>query len=392
MKDFGVYIHIPFCEHKCSYCDFFSLAGSGKSEISRYFDHLNREIELFSSESNVPPQISTIYIGGGTPSSVPFVLIDEIIGTVYKCFGRPIQKEITIEVNPHSAIRKNFDEYLKAGINRLSIGIQSLNDKELRALDRIHTRDICISTLKSARTAGFSNISIDLIFGIPGQTINSWKSTLDRIIELKPEHISAYSLMLEPGTKMTMRVYSGKTALPDEAISIEMFELTRKLLTENGYTHYEISNYSLPGNNSIHNSNYWELIPYKGFGLSSHSYFDNIRTWNTNDPKVYCDMIDNNKLPEGGKEKLDIIDRINETIMLGLRKTTGFSFNKFGSEYGDKAAEILRRKVDFINQRAGFGVMVSREDNFICLSKKSLIISDEIISSLLFGKDDKDRL
>ncbi|MCP4726562.1 MAG: radical SAM family heme chaperone HemW [bacterium] len=388
----GIYIHIPFCEQRCNYCDFFSTAGYGVNRIQKYFDYLNEEIRIYAEDSGRPGSINTIYIGGGTPSTVPAGMITDLVKKAIQHFGPPEADEITIEVNPHSAIQDNLKEYRKSGINRLSIGIQSLDNSELLALDRIHTVEECLSTLEAARTIGYSNISLDLIFGIPGQTVQSWKNTLDQIIEFKPEHISAYTLMLEQGTKMTEEVRSGKFTLPAEDSSVEMFEICRKLLSENGYIHYEISNYSLPEFESIHNTNYWRRSHYKGLGLSAHSYFSNIRYWNTKDFDVYYNMIDQGLMPIEDKEELSIIDRINETILLGLRMTGGFSLKYFESEFGKNSVEILDEKIRNLRRIVDDDNVILTENNNIRLSGKSLIVSDEILTSMLFSDNEINKI
>ncbi|KPK88615.1 hypothetical protein AMJ80_10860, partial [bacterium SM23_31] len=267
-EDWGLYFHIPFCEHRCSYCDFFSTADCGFEKIERYFSRLSREFDLFArSVDKRTVHVQSVYFGGGTPSYAPASEITSLLSKILAEFDITEDIEITVEVNPHSALQETLSAYMEARVNRLSIGVQSLNPNELTILERIHSVNDCLTTVDVARKTGFHNISLDFIYGIPGQTMQSWKKTLEDAAAVHAEHISAYMLMLEKGTKMTGLLQSGALQLPDEDAVAEMYEFAHLFLGKSGYEHYEVSNFAKPGYASQHNIHYWKRKPYKGFGM-----------------------------------------------------------------------------------------------------------------------------
>ncbi len=390
IEQWALYFHIPFCERKCGYCDFFSVANYERQPIRRYFSYLEREYQLFTREfEKRNARISSIYFGGGTPSYVPADNIVSLLSIIGSTIVINEDTEITIEVNPSSAITRKFEKYSAAGINRISIGIQSLIPSELDQLERIHTVTEAVETFNSARNAGFDNISVDLIFGIPGQTPNSWYESILGILELKPEHISAYSLTPEPGTPMYEVFQNGRLSLPVDELSAELFFLSQFYFKSAGYSQYEVSNFALNNREARHNSHYWSKKQYKGFGVSAHSFFDNIRSWNTKDFDEYYSRLDAGETSGSGSEQLTDIQRMNETIMLSLRTSEGLSLSKFKAEFGAKTTKELMKKVSLLAENDYSSFYFKDSGSVISLSSRGLFLSDEIISRLLFdGKEE----
>lgn len=285
----GIYIHIPFCIKKCSYCDFLSFS-AGKMEQENYIFALLGEISKWGEyygKKGRDYQVSTIYFGGGTPSVLESVYIKEIFSAIKNSYTIKSDAEITIECNPKTADYNKFDSYLKIGINRLSIGLQSVHNNELKQIGRIHTWEDFLQTYRAARSAGFSNINLDIMSALPDQTYDSYYKTLETVIRLNPKHISSYSLIIEEGTLFFDMYQQGILHLPDEDLERQMYYNTNKFLEQSGYHRYEISNYAKTGYESKHNSSYWKRENYLGFGLGSSSFIDNIRFQNITDFTQY---------------------------------------------------------------------------------------------------------
>jgi len=378
----GFYIHIPFCERRCGYCDFFSTAGYSKAEMRRYCGYLQGEIKLFAEKNKEEIIVQSLYIGGGTPSYAPPESVIPLIKTIKNLFPVTGDAEITIEVNPKSALEKTLIDYRNAGVNRLSIGIQSLNQDDLKTLGRLHSIEDGYKTVNSALTVGFNNINVDVIFGIPGQTLKSLESTVEEIIEFAPEHISAYALTVEPGTPLSGMVQSGELFLPDDEAIAEMFILIRQNLQNSGYEQYEISNYARPGHRSLHNMQYWRRGRYKGFGLSAHSFDGNVRSWNTTDFQWYYAEIDAGKLPIKDSEVLTTLQQMNEEIMLRLRTNEGLSLEEFKRQFGNVYTEKLKQNIDNFIHNGGFEYIELNSDSIV-LNNKGFLVSDKIIETLL---------
>ena len=279
-KEIGIYIHIPFCARKCFYCDFVSYANK-EEKISDYINAITYEIESFAKEFSNDYIVTTIYIGGGTPSYIESTYIVSIIKELNKNYNIQSNAEITIEVNPGTVTRKKLQDYKKAGINRLSIGLQSTNDYLLKEIGRIHTYEQFLDVYFLAREVGFSNINVDLMIALPNQTMEILEDSLNKVVLLNPEHISVYSLILEEGTKLDELISKGKLELVDEELERKMYWKVKNMLQENGYKHYEISNFAKKGYESKHNLNCWEQKEYVGFGVSAHSYYNKTRYSNT---------------------------------------------------------------------------------------------------------------
>ncbi len=325
MKEIGIYVHIPYCKRKCDYCDFSSYSGK-EDTIEKYIETLKKEIDECSFTGF---DIGTIYIGGGTPSFIDSKYITEIINKIREKFIVSRNAEITIEMNPGTVTKEKLKDYKKSGINRLSIGLQSTDNKILKKIGRIHTYEEFIETYELARKEGFDNINIDLILALPGEDEESIKSQVEKIINLKPEHISVYSLIVEEGTKLKNRIDNNEIQLADDEEERDMYWGAKKLLEENGYEHYEISNFSLPNYRSRHNMDCWSQKEYLGFGCSAHSYFNGKRFSNANTIEKYIESYKEKNIEEEQSNE----DMAKEYMMLGLRKIEGVSISEFERKF-----------------------------------------------------------
>ena len=376
MKKAGIYIHIPFCTVKCIYCDFYSIT-ERKDIIHRFINAIIREIEMCNSDVS-EWTFDTIFIGGGTPSLLNGSKIEKIISALYKKFDLSNLVEFTIEVNPGEAPTEHLKLYKDYGINRLSIGVQSLQPKLLKFLTRIHDRKEVFQTFNNARDIGYDNINIDLIHSIPEQTLKLWKSDLEEIIGLNPEHISAYSLTVEKGTELFEMVKKKIVLMPKENINAKFFENTIRRLTSNGYSLYEISNFSKPGLLCKHNLHYWNIEPYLGFGPSAHSFDSNYRWNNTKNLDSYLQGIESNRSVKSKVEQLSKTNIINETIGFGLRMSSGIALNKLPKEFRKR----FENKLLSANQK--FKNCLKKTNQRVSLSNKGFLFADEIIVDLLF--------
>lgn len=332
-RELELYIHIPFCARKCAYCDFLSFA----APVRIYREYVEKLIEeIYGQRGNFQDyQVHTVFIGGGTPSILPPDMMEELLSVLQECFDIAADAEITIETNPGTLTMEKLETYLEGGINRLSIGLQSCDDMELNNLGRIHTFDEFLKSYQRARQAGFTNINVDLMSGLPGQDVHSWKNTLRKVLMLKPEHISAYSLIVEEGTPFYDRYGAGQGGLPDEDTDREMYHLTKEMLEAQGYERYEVSNYARPGYECRHNVGYWTGVDYLGLGLGASSYTHGFRYHNTGDLKEYLSL---NLLEPGAAsqeiQELSHEEKIEEFMFLGLRMMNGVSGSEFLGRFG----------------------------------------------------------
>ncbi|MCX7907963.1 MAG: radical SAM family heme chaperone HemW [Ignavibacteria bacterium] len=327
----GVYIHIPFCEKKCIYCEFYSITNQSLKE--EFIASLQKEIYLFTQIHNKKNDIiETIYIGGGTPSLLDISDVEKIISAIYDNFDTTNLKEITIECNPGSNFIGKLPDYRKIGINRISIGVQSLIPEELTFLGRIHTKEEALTSIESAINY-FDNVSVDIIFSLPNQTISSLQTTLNQLTNYEISHISAYSLIYEEGTPLFFELSKGKIQPKNEDEDYELYKLIFSTLEKFGFEHYEVSNFAKPGYKSLHNLGYWEHKEYFGFGPSAHSFFNKIRTWNVRNLNKYLKLLKQNLLPIESKEDITPDKYIIEKIMLSLR-AQGLTIHQLQSEFG----------------------------------------------------------
>jgi oxygen-independent coproporphyrinogen-3 oxidase len=323
-------------------------------------------------------KIETIYFGGGTPSLLEPVQVEKILAYVNKNFKVCDDAEITFEVNPGTVDRQKLLDYKNIGINRLSIGIQSLHEEDLKFLTRIHTAAESLSCYEAARLSGFKNISIDLIYGLPTQTIESWEKILCQAIELKPQHISAYNLIVEEGTPLFHLVQEKRVSKVSEEIETQMFECTINMLTSAGYRHYEVSNYALPDYEARHNENYWNYSTYFGFGPSAHSFFDKKRWWNVSSIFNYYSRISNGILPVAEEETLNRTQQISELIMLGVR-SKGVDIGKLQVDLKFDFLKSFDQTIKLLIENR-IGVL---HDGYFTLTGKGILISDEISRKLI---------
>ena len=367
-----IYIHIPFCIRKCDYCDFLS-GPSGPEEQADYVQALLREIQAV--EEGEGRSVSSIFIGGGTPSVLDERLLGDILREIRNRFKMEEDAEITIEVNPGTANIGKLQAYREMGINRLSIGLQSPEDRELKILGRIHNYGQFLETYQEARTVGFDNINIDLMSAIPDQTYEGWVKNLRTVAELEPEHISAYSLIVEEGTPFAAR----KLNLPDEDTEYNMYEATAQILKEYGFEQYEISNYARKGRECRHNVGYWTRQDYLGFGLGASSLYGKERFANTADMKKY---LENRKNPEKIREKepsLTREDEMAEFMFLGLRMTKGISKADFQRCFGCTRESVYGEVLEKYESME----LLLEKDGRIFLSREGIHVSNSIMAEFL---------
>lgn len=367
----GLYVHIPFCLRRCSYCSFLS-SDYCFDMACQFTDALKKEISSLSQEII----FSTIYIGGGTPTVLPPDLLKCILLSLFTNINYIHECEKTIEANPETIDREKLTLIKSFGINRLSIGGQSFNDYELRILGRAHDSEKVYTALKDARRAGFKNINIDLIFGIPGQTLTEWKSTLQKTVSLNPEHISTYGLTIEEGTALSHALKLHTVELPCEDTVADMFELAIDTLTKAGYVHYEISNFSKPGYECKHNLNYWNRGCYYGLGPGAYSFVDERRFFNVKDIVLYNKGVKEGKEQHENEEIIDRNQSLFESIFLGLRKTEGIKIKEINESYHIDFMKHFHHHIDEFCTRG----LMTEDSGFLRFTRKGLLVSNEILS------------
>tara|TARA_Y100000994_G_scaffold243239_1_gene241359 strand:+ start:969 stop:2096 length:1128 start_codon:yes stop_codon:yes gene_type:complete len=373
MKKSGLYIHIPFCKVKCVYCDFYSITKREK-QIPLFTECLLKEIDLYKDYSE-KWSFDTIFFGGGTPSLLPTKYLEQILQKLHDTFDTSKVTEISLEANPGEAPFEHLKDIKSLGVNRISMGFQSFDDKILKLLGRLHEAKDCFNTFNNVRKAGFDNINTDMIFNIPGLSVNNWKKDLNKLLELDPEHISAYSLTVEPSTKLFNLVKNKKVLMPIEKTDIEQFLITEDILSKNGYHQYEISNYAKKNKECKHNLHYWNLSPYLSFGPSAHSYDLKKRWWNVRSLEKYTNNLEKGKLPIEGNEILSRKDNYNETILNGLRLSKGIKTSDL-KEYSD-----IINKTEF-NKVIDKWDCLSISDKNIRLTKEGFLFVDEISTDM----------
>lgn len=340
MRNLGIYIHIPFCKRKCAYCDFISFSDKTKL-IEKYVLALEKEIDKCNiNKDNYI--IKTIYFGGGTPSFIESKYIVEILNNIKKKFNISEEVEITIEINPGTVTEEKLKDYYNAGINRISFGLQSTRSELLKLVGRIHSYSSFIEGYNLARKIGFKNINVDLMIGLPVQTLEDVKKDLERIIELKPEHISVYSLIVEEGTRIEEKIKNKELYLPPEELERKMYWEVKKQLEKAGYVHYEISNFAKPGYESKHNLSCWNQEEYLGFGIAAHSYFNGERYSNTEDFDKYFEHPEDSKIIH---EKQTQEDKQREFMLLGLRKIEGVKISDFKNKFIENPIYLYRESL-----------------------------------------------
>lgn len=383
MKELELYLHIPFCVKKCNYCDFLS-APAGEETRAAYVDALLEEIRGFDEPEDY--EVVTVFFGGGTPSILPGQAIFRIMEALREKFSFRKGAEITLEANPGTVDKEKLSFYKKAGINRLSFGLQSADAEELKKLGRIHTWEKFLESFQLAREAGFSNINVDLMSALPGQTKESWEKTLRQVLALQPEHISAYSLIIEEGTpfyqlyeKDVERRDAGEEPelIPSEEEERAMYEATGRILKEQGYLHYEISNYAKPGCECRHNLGYWQRRDYLGFGLGASTLLNPVRYKNTEDLEAYL----------GGdfsKKEFFVLtkdNQIEETMFLGLRVLEGVSKEHFREQFSCELRVVYRKEMEKLEQEG----LLEEEGDFVRLTSRGIDLSNPVLAEFLLS-------
>jgi len=372
----GIYVHIPFCRRKCLYCDFYSV---GERFITGDFDKLiNHELLLRGNFLN-DKRISTVYLGGGTPSLLPIESVGRILEGIDTLSSLNGDAEITIEVNPDDVSLELFRSYKRLGVNRISIGVQSFNQAELSFLGRRHSVESSSVAVHNAQDAGFENISIDLIYGIPGSTLQTWEHSLSVAENLNPQHFSCYHLTYEGNTPLTRRLRKGLFTALDEELSLGQFELLRSFAQSKGYLHYEVSNFAKEGFISRHNSSYWLGEEYLGLGPAAHSYNGAVRQWNPYSLERWEDGIKNNS-PNIEMESLSAVSKYNELLITRLRTIWGVNTDDVSRMFGESFASFLNKSAQkYIDD----GRMSRTKGNTLLISPSAYFVSDSIVENLM---------
>ena len=395
----GLYIHIPFCESRCIYCDFYST--TRLKDRTSYVNALIRELKfragyLPHSAGHLPP-IHTIYFGGGTPSQLNCCQLEQILNTIYKEYDVSNDAEITLEANPDDLSEQRIKELRKLPFNRLSMGIQTFDDKRLHFLKRRHNGKEAIEAVKRCQDAGLTNISIDLIYGLPQETLSEWEEDITLAISLHTPHISGYALIYEEGTPLWKMKEKELVKEIEDETSLAMYSLLIDCLTADGFEHYEISNFARPGFRSRHNSSYWMNIPYLGCGPSAHSFDGLSRQWNTPDLTTYINMVNACQSPTDffnaswiEKEELSLSTRYNDFILTSLRTCWGADIHIMKEKFGDKlTAYCLRMAKPYLD--SGHMILTKQNEQapegLLKLTRRGLFLSDGIISDLLYVED-----
>ena len=373
----GVYLHIPFCKSRCSYCDFATDVYRDSGAVDRYVNALVREIGLFT---DIPPAtetiIDTIYFGGGTPSLLEPGQVEIILTAVWEKFRVLTGAEVTMEMNPATVSAEKLAAYRELGVNRASFGVQTFNDRDLKLLARGHDANDARETFRLLRDAGFANISFDLIAGLPGQEMDDWRNNLAEALAMRPEHLSLYLLEVHQGTPLAEQLRAGRRPMPDEDAAAEMYETMLEMTAASGYTQYEISNFSLPGFESRHNTKYWRLDPVFGFGVSAHSFDGTRRYSNDRDTAGYVKRIEEEGSAEVGRESIDLE---SEFIFLGLRLNEGIQLAGYKERFGEEITEKYAAELDRLTELGLVDVSAER----IALTRRGMLFSNEVFAEFV---------
>ena len=376
-----LYVHIPFCLKRCIYCDFVSGIYDPE-KATDYISALKTEISTFQNKE----PLETLFIGGGTPTALSDMLLKELTTHIFSHFNFRENYEATIEANPGTIDRSKLESLISSGINRISIGVQSFNNDLLVFMGRIHNSEEAEQAVGMARKAGFENISIDLIYGIPGQTMSIWQETLEKAVRLNPEHISTYELTYEKGTELHNMFNEGNIInLPEEDLIVEMYEYAIDFLKSNGFSHYEISNFALPGYECRHNLNYWDRGEYYGAGLGAHSFVDHRRFFNVRELDRYIGLVLNNQSPVDAIEKITKDMALSEALFLGLRKTNGISLEILAKAFGKNILIAYDEAIHDL-KKEGLIEIVSSDCSYksiLRLTGSGLLLSNEVFVKFL---------
>lgn len=378
MEAISIYIHIPLCVKKCAYCDFASFAGR-MAQRDAYIDAVCREMRAQAAFFG-RRRVKTVFFGGGTPTLLNGGQMERLLGVMRECFDLAPDAEISMEGNPGTLTAENLAAYRAAGVNRLSLGVQSMDDALLSAIGRIHTARQAQEAVEMARAAGFDNLNLDLMLGLPGQTPAQWKETLAAAIALAPEHLSCYSLILEEGTPLYEQVQAGACApLPDEEALLQMDEITEQLLFAAGYAQYEVSNYAKPGRQCRHNIVYWECEPYLGLGLGAHSDMDGRRFYNPEEWEAYLRMANSGLTERAQEGESSAQERMFERMMMGLRMTRGVDCARFACDFGKEPEAVWGAA---IKRHIANGLLL-REGERLHLTPRGMQVMNSVLVDLM---------
>ena len=378
METISLYIHIPLCVKTCAYCDFASFAGR-MAHRDRYVQAVCREIRAQAAFFG-QRRIGTIFFGGGTPTLLSGAQIQMIMDTVHACFDLATDAEISMEGNPGTLTMENLCGYRAAGVNRLSLGVQSMDDGLLKSIGRIHTAKEAEAAVRMAREAGFENINMDLMYGLPGQTAAQWKDTLQKAIDLAPDHLSCYSLILEEGTQLFDSVNDGTCApLPDEETMEKMDALTLEKTREAGYAQYEVSNFARDGKMCRHNIVYWECLPYLGVGLNAHSDLDGRRFYNPADWEDYLAMAESGDTAREAEGSGTLDERMFERMMMGLRQTRGVDAARFEKDFGRSVGDVWPKTIADMTRRQ----LIDSNKERIRLTERGMQVMNGVLVNLM---------
>ena len=384
----SLYFHIPFCLSRCPYCDFNSYAGLGWL-IPQYVDALQEEMQLYAKAA-WQLEVITAYFGGGTPSLLPQEAVARLLETAARLFHASPEMEVTLEANPGTVKPSFLAQLRQSGVNRLSLGMQSFSDRELRLLGRIHSSAEAREAYRAARQAGFQNINIDLLYALPGQTIKEWQNSLAAALRLAPDHLSLYPLTLEPGTPLSDAVAAGSLPPPDSDLAADIYLLASDRLAGEGYIHYEISNWALPGRECRHNLTYWKNGPYLGFGAGAHSHLGGYRWANIPSPTEYAANLGRAKtnqaqqpgLPSPVTATIEPVDRdleIADSVILGLRLEEGIDFAHFAHRFGIELPALYRHQIE---ELTGVG-LIAGDERGIRLTTRGRLLGNEVFLRFL---------
>ena len=371
----SLYIHIPFCRQRCGYCSFVSYAGRD-ADIPAYVSALTQEISIRRQDS---VGVSTIYFGGGTPSLLAADSLDKIFKAIRTCYKVVDNAEITLEANPGTIDRAYLKAIHSLGVNRLSLGVQSLDDGELQLLGRIHTANEALESIRQAKEAGFTNISLDFIYGIPGRSLEAGRTMLGKVITLGAQHLSLYGLTLEEDTPIHQSVKLGIIPAPDPDAAASEYEMAEEMLEAAGYKQYEISNWSLQGFESRHNLAYWKRTPYLGLGVAAHSFLDNQRIANTSDLDEYLSCLSDGRLPPQSTEVIYKSTALSEAIILGLRLNNGVSADDIKAQFG---IDLHSRFTNEIAECASLGLL-EEQGGYLRLTPRGRLLGNEVFMRFL---------
>jgi oxygen-independent coproporphyrinogen-3 oxidase len=380
----GIYVHIPFCQSKCPYCSFVSYQDVDTNIKNRYMQALLCQAKDMARHPwSRARKFHSLYIGGGTPSTVTVSAMGDFIAACLEAFDftsvSQKEPEVTMEVNPNTVNEAMLQKFRQAGINRLSIGTQSFSDSMLKAIGRKHSAQDAIQAVKFARAAGFTNISLDLMHGLPGQDLANWQKSLGMALDLAPEHLSVYELAIEKGTPFFEQERQGRLDLPNEKASLVMFEYARDILSASGYEHYEISNYARNRFQSVHNINYWENGSYLGLGSGAVSCFSGVRIQSEENPERFIDMITRQQKPFKEAEFLPIDARFRESVIMGLRMTAGVSISLLEKRYGMTPEKYYGETLKVLFEQK----LLEEKNNRLRLTEKGILLANMVMAQLV---------